>query len=346
MRRILILLFLLPLLILPARALDYTAPSAPDDALELMPDESVSFGEDLWFVISSAIKNLEPAVAEGMAVCGSVFAVALLLSILKTMPGKTAQILDLAGVLVISGILLGSARSLIALAADTVTELSEYGKLLLPVMTAALAAQGGITSSTALYTGTAVFDAVLSGGIKSLLVPMVWIFLILAVAAGATGETMLQKLRDSVKWLITWCLKMILYIFTGYISITGVISGTADAAAIKATKLTMSGMVPVVGGILSDASEAVLVGAGVMKNAAGVYGLLAILAMWITPFLRIGVQYLLLKLTAALCAMFDNKAVTGLIGTFSAAMGLLVAMTGTVCVLLLISLVCFMKGVS
>ena len=155
-----------------------------------------------------------------------------------------------------------------------------------------------------------------------------------------------QNVRNFVKWLMTWSLKILLYIFTGYMGITKVISGSTDAAKLKAAKLTISGMVPVVGGILSDASEAVLVGAGVMKNAVGVYGLLAVAAIWITPFLRIGVQYLLLKLTAGLCQVFEVKKVSGVIQDFSAAMGFLLAMTGTACILLLVSTVCFMKGVS
>ena len=89
-----------------------------------------------------------------------------------------------------------------------------------------------------------------------------------------------------------------------------------------------------------------MVSAGVMKNSVGVYGMLAILAIWIGPFLQIAMQYILLKATAALCGVFGNKGTTGLIQDFSGVMGLLLAMTGTVCLLFLISTVCFMKGVS
>ena len=127
--------------------------------------------------------------------------------------------------------------------------------------------------------------------------------------------------------------------------ITGVISGTTDAATLKAAKLTISGVVPVVGGILSDASEAVLVSAGLVRNAAGIYGIFAILAIFLTPFLRIGCHYLLLKLTGTLCAVFGVKRCTDLIGDFTTAMGLLLAMTGSVCLLQLISTVCFLRGV-
>lgn len=80
-----------------------------------------------------------------------------------------------------------------------------------------------------------------------------------------------------VKNVVSWSLKTILTVFTTYMTVTGVVSGTTDAAALKATKVTISSVVPVVGGILSDASEAVLVSAGLMKNAAGIYGILAVL---------------------------------------------------------------------
>lgn len=325
--------------------LEYTAPTAPDGALELIPQDRATFGSDLWKVVTAAIEAVEPEIGEAARLCVAVFAVVMLISLVKAIHAKGGGAAQLAGVLAVAGLLLHGTGSMVTLAAETVTELSEYGKLLLPVMTAALAAQGGMTASAGLYAGTAVFDAVLSAAVAKLLLPIVYLFLAVSTAASATGEKMLEALRDFLKWLVTWCLKTVLYIFTGYMGITGVVSGTADAAALKATKLTVSGMVPVVGGILSDASEAVLVGAGVMQSAVGVYGMLALIAIWIRPFLRIGVLYLLLKLTAALCEIFDVPQLTGLVKAFSGAMGLLLAMTGTVCVMLLISAVCFLKGV-
>lgn len=98
-----------------------------------------------------------------------------------------------------------------------------------------------------------------------------------------------------------------------------------------------------VGGILSDASETVLVSASVMKNAVGVYGVLAILSIWIAPFLKIGVQYLFLKATGAVCSAFQLKRVSALLADFTSALGLMLGMTGTVSVLLLVSIVCFMR---
>ena len=345
MKKLTILILAIFLFSTPVSALDIAAPSVPDSAADVMPEEPETFSEGLWQLIKAVIPKIQPGLAEAAKVCLSVSAAGLMISILQPMAGQGKKTAELCGTLVIAMVLLTPTQSFISLGVNTVNELTSYGKLLLPVMTAGLAAQGGITKSAALYTGTAVFNTVLGSLIAALLVPVIYIYIALGVANSAVGEQALKKTQDLIKWCGTWVLKLGLYIFTGYMGLTGVITGTADAAALKVTKSTISVAVPVIGNILSDASETVLVGAGVIKNTAGVYGMLAILAVCLEPFVRIGIQYLMLKWTAAVCGVFTTKQTAGLIEDFSVAMGMLVAATGTICLMLLISTVCFMKGV-
>lgn len=329
----------------PVSAAEIAPPEVPSHVLDIMPKEPETFSQGLWYLFQQALPVIQPAVVEATRICLSLVAISVLTSLLSTMPGSVNRVTEIAGTICAGILILTPSNALIRLGTDTVSELSDYGKLLLPVMTAAMAAQGGVSTSAALYMGTAVFDAVLGQFISKLLVPLLYIFLCLTMAHSAMADGQLKKMRDFVKWLMVWGLKIVLYVFTGYMSITGVISGSTDAAAVKAAKLTISGMVPVVGGILSDASESVLVGAGVMKTAVGMYGALALLAICAEPFLRIGIQYLVLKITGAVCELFGSKQLTALIQDFSGAMGILLAMTGSMCLLLLISTVCFMKGV-
>lgn len=346
MKYLLICITLLFGLSLPASASQITAPEPPQRAQQFMPVQQESFAEGLWYVLRSALETVHPDIAQATKTCTAVIAASILVSILGSFSGVSKGITELAATVAVSLILLSGVRGLIYEGAHTVQQLSEYGKLLLPVMTAALAAQGGYSASATIYTATALFDAVLSAVISKILIPLVYVFLVLSIVNSSLEEEMLKKLRDFIKWLVAWALKTILYVFTGYIAVTGVVSGTADQTALRATKLTIAGMVPVVGGILSDASEAVLVGAGVVKNTAGIYGLLAIASIIIGPFLRIGVHYLLLKLTAGVCSVFSEKKLSVLVNDFSAGMGQLLAMTGSVCLLLMISTVCLMKGMS
>lgn len=343
MKAFLVLVLLIGM-IFPVSAMEITAPPVTGEAQEIMPTDIPSFGEGLWYMIKSSVKVLRPELAVSCKICLSVVALAMLTSVLVNFQSKTGALVDLAGVVGISTILLDNANTLIHAAAITVEELSSYGNLLLPVMTAAVAAQGGSTSSAALYAGTAFFDSLLGTVISSVLVPLAYVYIAMVVANCALEENLLAKLRDFLKWLVTWCLKTVLYIFTGYMGLTGIITGGADKTALKAAKLTISGAVPVVGGIMSDASETILVGAAAVKNAAGIYGVIAVVAIVILPFLRIGIMYGLLKGTMGVISVFSNKKTVELVQGFSDAMGLLLGMTGAVSMLFLISIVCFLKG--
>lgn len=344
--KVLLVLLLLAGLVFPVRASEITAPAVTGEAEALMPEEMPSFGEGIVYIAKTAIKALRPDLVSSCRLCLSVIGIAMLVSVLGSFSGKAADLVNMAGILAIGGLLLGTANTLVHTASDTVQEISNYGKLLLPVMTAAVAAQGGAASSAALYTGTAFFDSLLGSVISGLLVPMVYLFLALVIGYCAIGENSLKQLRDFLKWLVSWSMKTILYVFTGYMSISSVITGGTDKVALKAAKLTISGAVPVVGGIMSDASETILLGAGAVKNAAGVYGLLAVIAILILPFLRVGILYLLLKGTSAICGVFSAGKINELVQGFSDALGFLLGMTGTVSLLFLISIVCFLKGVT
>lgn len=345
MRRIILLILIITTLAAPVAGLEFSAPDAPNEAKTYLLETSGAFWQDVWYIAKKAISILNPSISEAAGICVSVLVLVMLVSLLNGFSGLSTRTVELTGTIAISALLLSPSNALIRMGIQTVESISEYGKLLLPVMTAALAAEGGTITSTALYTGTVLFNSLLTTGICKILIPILYAFLAISIAKSAIDEQVLTNLQSFLKWLVTWTLKIAIYLFTGYLTITGVVSGSADASAVKAAKLAISGSVPVVGSIISDASEAILVSAGVMKNAVGSYGLLAILATWIGPFMQIGIQYLTLKITVAVSGIFGCKRIVGLIDSFCVAMGFVVAMTGTICLLLLISTVCFMKGV-
>ena len=100
------------------------------------------------------------------------------------------------------------------------------------------------------------------------------------------------------------------------------------------------------GGILADASESVLAGAGGLKGTVGKVGMLVVLAICLTPFLRLALQYLLYKVTAALCAAVAQPRLSQLIDAIGGAFGLVLGMTGAGALLLLVSLVSAISAVA
>ena len=74
-----------------------------------------------------------------------------------------------------------------------------------------------------------------------------------------------------------------------------------------------------------------------LKNTVGLMGMLAILAACAYPFLQLGVQYLLYKLTAFLAAAIGAPGLCNLIDGLGGAFGLVLGMTGACALLLLVS---------
>ena len=325
--------------------MEFSAPEPPEGAAEYLPEEADSFGEGLWNVLSAAVEVIHPAFYAGVRCCLRALCAVLVIAMAGQLsPKKVAA--ELAGVAAVAALLLEPSAELMELGVQTARELRSYGNLLLPVMASALAASGGVTTSSTLYVGSAVLDGVLSAAMTGVFVPLLTAFLALSIAYGAAGEPILEKLRGLCRWCMEWAMKLTLYLFTGYMTVTGVLSGTADAAAAKAAKLTISGAVPVVGGILSDATDAVLLSASVLGGGTGVWGILTVIAIFCAPAMGIGVRYLLLKVTAAVAESLGSGRAAALIGDFADAMGLLLALVSTQAVLLLISAVCFLKGVT
>ena len=343
-RRVLIFVILVILLSLPVRAMDFSAPAAPESAEEFLPKEADTFAKGLWNVLAAAVSALEPSLAGAVKSCVRLFGAMLLVALAGQVLPKGQAVLELTGTAAVAALLLEPSGSLLELGVETVRDLQEYGKLLLPVLASALAATGGVTASTGLYVGTAAFNTLLSAAIPSLMLPILRLLLALSIAHGAVGEPILERLGALVRFCAEWALKLGLYLFTGYMAVTGVVSGAADALAGKAAKIAVSSAVPVVGGILSDAADAVLLSAATLGSGAGIWGILTVLAVFLAPALRIGVQYLLLKLTAAAGEALGCGRCAAVVGDFAGVLGLLMALCWTQAVMLLITSVCFLKG--
>lgn len=321
-----------------------------EEAQELLPEEAYAKNADLWSSIKeiflNAFKKSSDSFHEGLRLCGVLLCILILCSVIEMSSAKNrSNILHVAGVLGICCAIMGTFQSMISMASGTVEDISTYGSFLMPALASVTAMSGGVNSATALYAGTVIFTQVLLQLITKLLIPLVYFYLAIAVAEAAVGNDMLSELRDFVGWIITKSLRIILYIFLAYMTITGVIGNTADAAAVKATKAAVSGMIPVVGSILSDASETLLSGASMMKNTVGIFGMLAIFATCLLPILRVGIQYLLLKLTAAVGGTVGAAPHVKLLKEFSKAMGFLLAMCSSGALFLLIGTICFMRVV-
>ena len=358
MRRMILLLLLAAMLCVPACAVDISETAGVEDMISALPEEaerlmgdisltdSTDLGGGLETVLSSAAEEADGILKNGVSLCLEILAVVLLSALLREFSGDSAQsAMHLAGTLAVGMIAVGQISSFFTRAAETVNEMTTFSGFLFTTLAAATAAGGSVGKAGALYGVTVAICGGMTKLLEALLLPAISCFTALTIANSAVGDGSLKIAADTIKQVLTGVMKVAVIGFTAYLSLTGVVSGSADSAAVKAAKLTISTAVPVVGSLLSDASETLLVSAGLLRSGVGVFGLLAVLAVSILPFLETGCSYLLLKFTAAGAGVLGEKQLSSLIGGLADAMGLLAAVTGVCALILMIGCVCFMGGI-
>ena len=83
-----------------------------------------------------------------------------------------------------------------------------------------------------------------------------------------------------------------------------------------------------------------------LRNAVGVFGMLAVLCVCLTPFLRLGVQYLAYKAAAALSGLVAGKRLQELISGIGSAFAMIMGLVGAGAMMLFFSLIASVKAVT
>lgn len=311
-------------------ALDGDLDSGLDRLLEAVKDK-------LGAVLGQTVKS-----------AGRLVGIALLTGLAGTLTeGQTARYVRLGGILAATVSVVGDMSGFARLGAETLHELSAFSKTLLPCMAAATTAAGGAAAAAARYGGTALFLDLIISLADKLLLPLIYAYLAAIAAEAALGEDGFPTgLSDLLKWLCTSLLTVLVLGFTIYLAVTGAVAGTADATATRVAKTAISTALPVVGGILSDAAGSLVAGAGILKSGVGVFGLLAVCWLCLMPVLRMGVQYLLLKLSAGLCTMAGDSGLGKLVSHMGTACGMLLGMVGAGAAMLFISVLMGLQAVT
>ena len=250
---------------------------------------------------------------------------------------KVTAFLPMVGALSVTLLTTSSLDDLMGLGTSTIHELNLFSKALLPTLAAATAAAGGVASASARQVITILFVDLFLGLVDGFLIPMVYLYVGALAASGCLPGGRLDAIASLLKKGIVWMLTGVLLLFTLYLSVSGIFSGVVDRSSVRMAKAAISGAVPVVGGIIAEASETILAGASLLRGSIGLFGVLGIFATCAVPFLQLSIQYLLYKLTAFLAAAVGSPGLCKLIDGLGGAFGLLLGMTGSCALLLLIS---------
>lgn len=324
----------------------------PQEAGEILGDISITdadMGEKGFQAVLDTIKDSAFGIFKNaLASAAKILTVVVLCTAAGSAmsEGGVRDMVSFCGTVAVSAIAISNVHSFLGMGMETLYTLSDYSKILLPVMCSAAATAGAITSASAKYAATAMFMDVLISASVNIMLPLISIYLAAVIANAVLLKDSLANVAKLLKWVCTTALTLMMMAFTAYLGMTGLISGKADEFAAKLTKTALGTVLPVVGNIISDTAETLVAGAGILRNAIGVFGFLAVAAICITPFLTLGLHYLVYKGTAAFTEALADKRMAQLVSDVGAAFGMLLALVGCGGIMLFFSVISSMKAVN
>ena len=314
----------------------------PEEAREYLGDASPLSGTPEGFlerIRGAAREKLAAALSSSLKTAGVLLIVCTLTSLSDTLeaPGANSPV-TFAGVAAIGATALSDFDSCLSLGLNSLYAVSDYSKALLPALASAAACTGGAGGAAARYAAAAMFMDLLLECTKSIIAPGVCALAALSVADAAVGNHSLKAAKKLVKTVCGMMLTGLSLAFTGYLSVSGVVAETADAAAARMMKTAVSTALPVVGGILSDAAGSLAAAAGSLRAGIGLFGMAAAACLCLGPFCSLGVRYLTFKISAGLCGCVADKRFTTLVEDLGTCFGMLLGINGAGALMMFISI--------
>ncbi len=324
----------------------------PEDAKEvsgeLVTDGSYDMRGALERLFEKTKSALIAQTKEQLRELTRIVAIAVVCAVAETVcsEGRVTELISLCACAAVVITTVGSLDSLGGDLTEAIRQLCDYARAALPAVFTASAVSGAVVSAGAKYAAVNLCLNIMMEVLQRVTLPLIYAYLALCVSRCACPNPILSAAASVLKWTCVTVMTVLTMGVGAYISLTGALTGGADAIAVKGARTVISTTLPVVGGILSDAASVVLASASVIKSSAGSFALVGVCALCLGPFAAIGVRMLLFRLCAAVASAVEGRRLAALLGDLSTALGMMLGVLGTMTIMLFISFMAAIRTVS
>ncbi len=226
---------------------------------------------------------------------------------------KDHQVSDLAFYfvyLMLIAVLLKFFVDAVGIVQEILQSVTAFIRLYIPTYMVAVAGATGFASASVYYHLLLVVVYLIEWGYLSILLPMVYGYVLLTVINGIWMEEKLGLLLELLEKLIGGSIKVTLGIITGFSLLQAMISPVIDSLQSSAVKKAVS-VLPGIGGLTEGMFEMVMGSAVLVKNSIGIYITLVLIVLCGIPLLKLALLACVIKLSAALIGIVSDKRMTG-----------------------------------
>ncbi len=196
------------------------------------------------------------------------------------------------------------------IAGQTVENIVLFIKMFIPTYFMAVGAATGAATGAVYYQFTLVLAYGVEKIIFSLLIPLIYSYVLLALLNGIWAEERLALMLDFLKKGIGAGLKVAMGAITSLSLFQSMIAPVLDSLKVSAVKKAV-GAIPGIGNLAEGVTEMVIGSAVLIKNSIGVLMLLLLLAICLIPLAKLFLIACMMKGSAALVGIVSDKRITG-----------------------------------
>jgi len=263
----------------------------------------------------------------------------ILVNISESLGNKSvSQIAYFVEYIVIITIVLSNFSDIINMVKDSIINLVGFSNSLIPLLITLMLTTGAIVSAGVIKPVLLILINFIGNFIINFILPLVIIGTALSIVSKISNKVKIDKFAKFLKSCSTWILGTIMTLFVTVLSLEGTVTGLVDGVTAKTTKAAVSTVIPVVGKILGDATDAVLGCAGILKNAVGVVGIIVVLGICLTPIIKLTLLSLTYYIASCVCQPIADEKILGLLDNISDTFKILLAIIFCVSVMLIVGL--------
>lgn len=202
---------------------------------------------------------------------------------------------------------------------------------------------GSITSAGVVQPILLLLINFIGNAISNFILPIILISTSLNIVSQISDEIKISKISKFLNSSTIWILGIIMTLFVTVLSLEGSLTQTVDGVTAKTTKAAVSTVIPVVGKILGDATDAVIGCAGIIKNAVGFVGIIVIIGICLLPIIKLTILTITYYLASAICQPIADTKILNLLGSVADTFKTLLAIVFCVTVVLIVGLTIVIK---
>ncbi|MBO5208222.1 MAG: stage III sporulation protein AE [Lachnospiraceae bacterium] len=192
---------------------------------------------------------------------------------------------------------------------EMLNQLTTFMQLFIPAYLLAVVTAAGTVSASAYYQLFLIVVYLLEKGYLSLLLPLIYCFVLLSIINGIWMEEKLNLLLDFIQKIVEGSVKITIGIITGFGILQSLISPVIDVLESSAVKKVIS-VIPGIGNLTEGMFEMVIGSAVLIKNSIGIFITIVMLFVCALPILKLLLLSGALKVSAALIGIISDKRMT------------------------------------